>query len=163
MKRFALGMTLALAALFAPSGAAAANPNLVAGTGMFSGQPPGSTNPATLEMNATSDPSGANARGNWLLVQGGALPEDISGGVTCLTVTGNQAMVGGVVTHSGPGSLLPPGSGLLFQIADNGSPGALNDRMIAISVGAPPTVCPAPPLFPDLPITGGNWVVRQGG
>ena len=73
-------------------------------------------------------------------------------------------MAGGVVTRS-EASNAPVGSGVFFQVTDNGSPGAGADTNVNF-VGAAGDdeelmTCPFTE-FPEITITGGNLVVHDG-
>jgi hypothetical protein len=113
-----------------------------------------------LHVNAKSGPSGVDPRGHVAFHAAPPavpFPIDIQGRVTCLTIVGNQAIVGLVVTQSKePG--IPEGAGGIFTIVDMGEPGTL-DRFEGSPLPAPPAVC-APP-FPGRPITHGNFVVHD--
>jgi hypothetical protein len=89
----------------------------------------------------------------------------IHGDVTCLSVMGNLAWIGGVQEHGSEG--FPPGGENGFRVADNGE-GANDppDEMSLMFVNAPPgfaqLYCNARPPAPALnPIEGGNIQVRD--
>jgi hypothetical protein len=79
-----------------------------------------------LTIHAVSAPHGQDPAGSFSLSGRG---EEVSGHVTCLRVSGNQALVGVAIDHTN----MPPGPGatrtnwLLFGLADNGSPGTGRD------------------------------------
>lgn len=95
-----------------------------------------------------------------------------SGRVTCLTVTGNRAAVGGILTAAPPG-VSNPGDPFLVYVEDNGPLGSPSeDRISALLVLPPgdpdwplmparfPRVCPsADSLFGYAPLTAGDITV----
>ena len=90
----------------------------------------------------------------------------IHGDVTCLSVSGNLAWIGGVQEHSN-NEAFPPGGENAFRVADNGE-GAKDppDEMSLMSVNGPPgfaqAYCNGRPPFPALnPIEAGNIQVRE--
>jgi hypothetical protein len=90
----------------------------------------------------------------------------IHGDVTCLSVVGNQAWIGGVQEHSNNPAILPGGENG-FRVADNGE-GANDppDQMSLMFVNAAPgfaqAYCNARPPAPALnPIEAGNIQVRD--
>jgi hypothetical protein len=96
----------------------------------------------------------------------------IRGQVTCMTVFGNRAAVGGVVRTTGDGSEI--GTPFLFQLVDDGPPtGSSVDRSSAVYLldpgetfpGQPqgfPYVCPASPdsWYGYQDLAGGDVVVQ---
>jgi hypothetical protein len=86
-------------------------------------------------VDAHSGPLGQNATGT---AQYGLRQNQVGGPVTCLTVSGNRAVVGGE-------SVLFLGPGYLFVVEDNAATGAPDRFAFATgSLPAPPTSCPAP-------------------
>jgi hypothetical protein len=90
----------------------------------------------------------------------------IHGDVTCLSVVGNQAWIGGVQEHSNNPAILPGGENG-FRVADNGE-GANDppDQMSLMFVNGAPgfaqAYCNARPPAPPLnPIEAGNIQVRD--
>jgi hypothetical protein len=79
--------------------------------------------------------------------------------VTCLTVVGNQATIGGAITASRTSQVLP-GQGALIYITDNGEGNDDPPDMFDIVFTAtPPLVCPT--FVGGVPITQGNFIVRD--
>jgi hypothetical protein len=78
----------------------------------------------------------------------------------CLTVVGNRAAARAIVEDStAPEN--PVGSHFQIQVTDNGSPGALNDSNINFFGFTPEETGCALIEFPEVPITGGNFVVHD--
>ena len=103
-------------------------------------------------VSAHSDADGANAYGRFRLVQGS---QEWRCRVTCLSVNGNRAIVGGEVLRR-DGSV----SGGFYQfIEDNGSPGT-TDRSVTRFLSQPPTDCNVT-FVNGLQVTGGNYVVQD--
>ena len=115
---------------------------------------------AQFHLNAKSDPDGNDPHGSFFLRQEpfvtGAL--DVRGSVTCLDVTGNRAWVGLVVEESTGTFPLPEGSGLIFEIVDNGEPGDA-DRAVGQLSPTPPRRCRVD--FAEWEITRGNITVHD--
>jgi hypothetical protein len=103
--------------------------------------------------------------------QGGLL---IRGQITCMTVVGNRAAMGGIVRATGDGSDI--GTPFVVQLVDNGPPiGSSGDRSGAVDLLAPgetfpgepqgfPYVCPASPdsWYGYQDLSGGDVVVQGG-
>lgn len=108
-----------------------------------------------VHVNAFADAAGLNPRGQ-LRVDA----EDIhsyTGDVTCLSVFGNQATVGIQIVKSSDPTLV--GQGELWHVVDSGSPDN-PDRIAGFEITpAVPVVCP--PLFFDVPVVSGNYVVHN--
>jgi hypothetical protein len=108
-----------------------------------------------VHVNAFGDATGLNPRGR-LSVNA----EDIhsyTGEVTCLSVIGNQATVGIEIVKSSDPALI--GQGELWSVVDNGSPGD-SDRIAGYEITpTPPVVCP--PLFFNVPVVSGNYVIHD--
>ena len=89
----------------------------------------------------------------------------IKASVLCVNADGNQAIVGAVVTQSNT-TFVPPGSGVLRKVVDNGQ-GRHDppDQTGTISFFPPPTSCPPPTLAPIAtgPVDRGNFVVKDRG
>lgn len=168
MKRILLAMTTSLVLLIATPGGAGANHSegegpqhdLAAGSGKIE------QFGTFVHVNAQGDPAGTDANGTFFVRQTFfRLPLDFSGKVTCLLVTGNQAIVGGEVTKNSPvppGGVLPnpaPGTGVLIDLRDNGDAGT-PDSVNFTFRPQPPTVCP-PLNSHQFPIDQGNYVVHD--
>ena len=83
------------------------------------------------------------------------------GTVTCLEVDGNQAWIGGVITHSSiPGR---EGTPRIFRVVDRGEgSGAPPDQASLLLVAAAGETCHGRPLLPLQDLEGGNIQVRDG-
>ena len=83
--------------------------------------------------------------------------------VTCMSVVGQQATIGGRVTRYKSSAGTPNQErGWLFEVADNdivGNPGSLPDTFNLQGLLEAPQVCPAPTF--GSPITEGDFVVEQ--
>lgn len=108
-----------------------------------------------VHVNAFADATGLNPRGN-LSVDAQDI-HSYTGEVTCLSVIGNQASIGIMIVKSSDPSLI--GQGELWSVVDGGSPD--NPDLIAgyEITPAAPVVCP--PLFFNVPVVSGNYVVRD--
>ena len=99
-----------------------------------------------IAINATSDPSGGNPTGRvTFIVLGGFL---VDGPVTCLSVSGNTAII----------NLQDQGTGfgiVTVQVVDE------PDSFTAAPVGRAPTDCSPPTDWVGLPLSGGDIVVRD--
>ena len=110
-------------------------------------------------VNATSEPLGQNARGNFVLHSNTSVGRaTISGRVTCLRVLGNQARIGGTVERS-THPQVEEGFGAIIDVQDNGEPGD-NDTSQATLPSVPPGSLCGPPTALT-PFTGGNYVVHN--
>ena len=94
---------------------------------------------------------------------------EITSKVTCLTIIGNRAMIGSVLTHvnaPGGGGIegFSPGMGLLSLAVDNGVPGqsAVPDEFNGVALlPTAPFVCP-PPVGDITPVAHGNITISSG-
>ena len=112
-----------------------------------------------VHISAFADATG-NARGKLISdMTNSTDPGRYEGRVTCLSVLpsvfGNEATVGIEIVDATTSSLV--GQGQLWSVADNGK----EDRI----AGFPPTptapsVCP--PLFFNVPVVSGNYVIHDG-
>jgi hypothetical protein len=127
--------------------------------------------PTQIHINARSNPDGSGVRGQLVATLdatsslAGVLR--LRGDITCMSVSGNTAVVGVEVTSSNT-SIQPVGSGLLVLFVDNGEPGSVQakattpDQVRIDFLIAPPPTCPIE-LFPDPnPVLQGNYVVHDG-
>jgi hypothetical protein len=125
--------------------------------------------PQNFGFAAQSGPNGEDARGHHT-TRYTVLDDTFAGDVTCLTVTGNTAVYGGVVTNAGI-IFAPEGSGFLIEVIDNGEP--VNGQPVDLIGGIagpsaglvlPPTQCPAHlPAFATPPFLteSGNITVHD--
>ena len=185
IKRLIVGSVLTLAALAATAAVASAThsngdgpkQDFATGTGhrvVFGPPflPPGVETRTIMHVNAHSGPGGEDARGRFFVKrEASALipgrPDlDYSGRVTCMTVVGNRAVVGGVITHDklGPVHPLSPleGRGYLGVYIDNDQvAGDLFDRSNSFPLATPPgRVCP-PFTDPTGEFQTGNFIVHD--
>lgn len=116
-----------------------------------------------FHVNAQSGPAGQNPRGHVFARRTlGTVASEFafSGRVTCLTVTGNRAVVGAVVERTRT-PLVAVGSGVLLEFVDNGhGANAPRDESNGVLTSAPPAACPAV-LGISLPFRKGNFVVHD--
>jgi hypothetical protein len=89
-----------------------------------------------FDLNARSGPSGENPAGTARVVLRSSPSIGIEGPVTCLTVTGNTAVIG-LDNSQGLQAL---GRGWFIEVTD-ATPDSL--AVFSVSVDTPPTVCPA--------------------
>jgi hypothetical protein len=108
-----------------------------------------------VHVNAFRDATGLNPRGNlWVNAEN---IHSYTGAVTCLSVVGNQATIGIEIVKSSDPALI--GKGELWSVVDNGSPGD-SDRIAGYEITpTPPTLCP--PLFFNVPVVSGNYVIHD--
>lgn len=149
-----IGVVLAglLLAIVAPAGQA--GQNSVTGTARHLGADP--PFPAIqVHVNAFAGALGLNPRGQMRV----DAPDihSYTGDVTCLNVFGNQSTIGIQITKSSDPSLV--GQGELWRVVDSQVPA--NPDLIAGFAITPdvPVVCP--PLFFEVPVVSGNYVVHQ--
>jgi hypothetical protein len=108
-----------------------------------------------VHVNAFADATGLNPRG-FLSVDAEGI-HSYTGEITCLSVFGNQATVGIQIVRSSDPALI--GQGELWSIVDNGSPSD-SDRIAGYEITpTPPVSCP--PLFFNVSVVAGNYVVRD--
>ena len=150
-----LGILLALACMPAVAGATHAS-----GTSPDEDKVTGSTKfilpEAHVRIEAHSDANGQNPRGSFYLEQD---PYSFGGEITCLTVSGNKATIGGRVDRSRPGDPLV-GSGWFQEVEDNGEPGDM-DRSLTTLTATAPTICPTPTVSALVTAEQGNYVVHD--
>ena len=108
-----------------------------------------------VHVNAFADATGLNPRGRLTVDTEGI--HSYTGNVTCVSVIGNQASIGIEIVKSSDPALV--GQGELWSVVDNGSPGD-QDRIAGYEItSTPPVVCP--PLFFNVPIVSGNYVIHD--
>jgi hypothetical protein len=107
-----------------------------------------------VQINARSDASGHDPRGR-VVAKIKTLDVWQRARVTCLHVIGNRATIGTeIVTASDPTA---EGQGQLWSVVDNGQTGG-TDRIAGFPITPePPTRCP--PLFFNVPVVAGNYVI----
>jgi hypothetical protein len=171
-------MVLTLGTAVSPASASHSNgagppQDQVQGTGRIDFQGERDVFPTQMHINARSDPDGSDVRGQFVAtldatsVIGIGAVLRLRGDVTCISVSGDTAQVGGEFTSSNT-SIVPEGSGFLALFEDNGEPGSVqanattpDQARIDFLIGPPPT-CPIE-LFPfPTPVLQGNYVVHDG-
>jgi hypothetical protein len=133
-----------------PAVAAAQTPNqdFVVGTAGF-GEPQFGV---TAAIDAHSGPSGENATGTATF---GARQTFFGGPVTCLTVTGNRAIIGGDSAFVGP-------AGYFFVVVDNSAMGVPDLFGLLFPPPAEaPTTCPSDLDVPLQPASSGDLIVHD--
>jgi hypothetical protein len=107
-----------------------------------------------VQINTLADASGANPRGH-LTARIKTLGVMDRARVTCLSVIGNRATIGTEIVKSNNPAL--EGQGQLWSVVDNGQAGG-TDRIAGFPITPePPTRCP--PLFFNVPVVAGNYVI----
>jgi hypothetical protein len=101
-----------------------------------------------LTVGAISAPNGGDVAGTFSLRtrRPNGSEEDVSGRVTCLSVSERTAAIGVVIERSGA-ALAARGGLMIFFLSDNGSPGGGRDTMTVVDgIGDPwTTPCVVPP------------------
>jgi hypothetical protein len=110
---------------------------------------------AHVIVDAHSGPAGEDPRGKFYLQQDAG---DIQAWarVTCVFVSGNEAMLGGIVERASTPAI-PVGTPLYQYVRDNGSPGTSDSSLTF--VGGNPYLCNF--LTAGLQVTSGNYVVHD--
>jgi hypothetical protein len=137
-------VVLAACACLALPSTAAAQQDSVIGSGEVDAQP--------FSVNAVSGPAGENATGSISFVLGIG---DLIGDVTCLNVSGSQAVLGGPVTG---GTAVPAGSGYFFHVDDRAP---MSDLVRLELLGSPPSACGSPLFISPALVTVGDIVVTD--
>jgi hypothetical protein len=153
MKRCALAIIFAAVIAMSPAAASAALRDSVKGTAEHLGADP--PFPAIkVQINARADKSGA-ARGH-LTAGIETLGVKDRARVVCLSVFGNRATIGTEIVKSNDPAVV--GHGQLWSVVDNGPAGV--DRIAGFPITpTPPTTCP--PLFFDVPVVSGDYVIHD--
>jgi hypothetical protein len=145
-----LSVLVAGALCCVPALAAAQTPDqdFVAGTSRFGDPQFG----VTASIDAHSGPSGEDATGTATF---GARQTFFGGPVTCLTVTGNRAVIGGDSAFVGP-------AGYLFVVVDNSATGLPDLFGLLFPPPADaPTTCPSDLDVPLQPASSGDLIVHD--
>jgi len=83
---------------------------------------------------------------------------NLQGDVTCLSIIGNQAIIGGIITHitpnSDPSFFFLLGQPFVIRVVDNGE--GANDPTDMVSDVNAPADCSFGPFLPLVPIEAGN-------
>jgi hypothetical protein len=83
---------------------------------------------------------------------------NLQGDVTCLTITGNEAIIGGIITHVTPNSdpswFSLVGTQFVLRVVDNGE--GANDPIDLVSDVINGADCSLGPILPLVPIEAGN-------
>jgi hypothetical protein len=153
MKRNSIALGLAVLGLaLLPGAALAKGPkhDLVAGTGQNSS--------FKIHVNAQSGANGENPRGNVeFSTDDPTSLFNFEGGVSCMGVDGQDAVVAGTVETFGPG--VPPGlEGLVYIVYISGDTDAW---FASFTFGAPPPSGACGPSPGSIPFTLGNFVVHD--
>jgi hypothetical protein len=154
MKRCVLAVVVVALIAVSPAAASAAVPrDSVKGTAEHLGaDPPFPV--IKVQINARADKSG-DARGH-LTAGIETLGVKDRARIVCLSVFGNRATVGTEIVKSNDPAL--DGQGQLWSVVDNGSAGV--DRIAGFPITpTPPTACP--PLFFDVPVVSGDYVIHD--
>jgi hypothetical protein len=152
MKRCALAILFSALIAMSPAAANAATGDSVKGTAEHLGaDPPFPV--IKVQINARAG-NGGDARGH-LTAQIETLGVKDRARVVCLSVFGNRATVGTEIVKSNDPALV--GQGQLWSVVDNA---AGVDRIAGFPITpTPPTACP--PLFFDVPVVSGNYVIHD--
>ena len=116
----------------------------------------------SVDIDASSAFDGTDAAGTFATRYPNGDP-DLRGRVVCLTVSGNRAMIGGIVesaSGSNPGAN-PPGSGVLLAVTDNGEPGPGQDTEISYLGVENARSCAIQEAGSELALTEGNFTVHD--
>ncbi len=148
----AVALAVLLLAVAAPAGQA--SNDSVTGTARHLGaDPPFPV--IQVHVNAFADATGLSPRGNLSVDAEGI--HSYTGEVTCLSVVGNQASIGMVIEKSSDPTLI--GEGELWSVVDTHGFGDA-DLIAGYEITpTPPVVCP--PLFFNVPVVSGNYVVHD--
>lgn len=105
----------------------------------------------TATLDAHSGPLGENPTGTAFL---SARSNVVGGPVTCLTVSGNRAVIGGE-------SFTTFGPGYLFEVETNAATGTPDGAGFSGSLGEVPTTCPADLDLPLAPAVSDDLIVHD--
>ena len=104
--------------------------------------------PRTISLEANASPQGLNAYGT---LRYAGVPPGFRGDVTCLSIAGNTALVGGFIREAPTPNFV--GLDFLYAVTDNGPPGSSADQAGFIDVGPELDTPPYPSLPADFPRT----------
>jgi len=154
MKGCALAILFAVLVPMSLAGTSAAADS-VTGTALHLGADP----PFPLiqvHINARADASGADPRGH-VTARVKTLGIEDRARVICLNVIGNRATVGTEIVNSNDRAL--EGQGQLWSVVDTGGLRGV-DRIAGFPITpTPPILCP--PLFFNVPVVSGNYVIQD--
>jgi hypothetical protein len=105
--------------------------------------------PRIISLTASANPQGREAYGSFRYAAAGT-PGRLRGDVTCLTVAGNNALLGGFIREGSPNAI---GLDFLYAVTDSGLPGSGADTAGFIDIGPELDNPPYPGLPPDFPRT----------
>lgn len=126
--------------------------DLVSGTGQFEDE----TTDQQIHVNAKSGPEGQDARGSILEKTTTAIEEiSYKAKVTCLSVSGNKAVIGGEIVKSKTGET----GFVVVYVEDDGEPGKGSDRVERVFSATAPTCEEEFPAAKT--ITKGNYIVHD--
>jgi hypothetical protein len=103
--------------------------------------------PRTISIEANANPDGSGA---WGAFRYGGISPAVRGEITCLTIAGNSALVGGFI-REGAANLI--GGDFLYAVTDNGPPGSGADQAGFVDVLPELDSPPYPGLPADFPRT----------
>jgi hypothetical protein len=112
--------------------------------------------PRTISLDASANPQGLEAYGT---LRYAASPPGFRGEVTCLSVVGSTALVGGFI-REGPAGFV--GLDFLYAVSDNGPAGSGTDQAGFIDVGPELDTPPYPGLPVDFPSSCPTAAGSQG-
>jgi hypothetical protein len=109
----------------------------------------------TYSFNAIQGPNGVSGQ---MTLDSRAQNINLQGDVTCLVINGNEAIIGGIITHitpnSDPSFFFLVGQPFVLRVVDNGE--GANDPIDLVSDINAPVDCSVGSFLPLLPIEAGN-------
>jgi hypothetical protein len=158
MRRLMIVVLATLAAAFGSSPALAATGDSASGSGTTSASSENGSSAFSFAATGGTGSGGGGASGTMSFE---SAPTSIQADVRCLFVSGNEAAIVGLITAS---TVPPPGAGavgnhMVFQVQDNGTPGAGQDLFVATFGQASETSCQS--LRLGSPIETGEITVVQ--
>jgi hypothetical protein len=152
LRRWLLVAGMLVAALSVPSAAEAA-PEPAQDSAVGSGSTAFFT---SFDFSVTSGPFGESPTGH-IAVEVAGFGQFESSSITCMSVSGNAATIGGTLRPNTAGYVA-----VLATAVDNDATNSGPDAFSASPVNSAPTVCPAPTPFSG-PFAAGDIVVRDAG